>query len=146
MMEIYNYLILLLVLIIASNFDILNDMTVPIPLGVFGMVIRTALIIFADRNNAKECMLFAVILGVIFFIGAITGAYGGADIFYASMTGLYLGISGVFAVMIGSLISLPYAVYIKKTKENKTFPYIPFLFIGTLIMFGVYMIKGMFEI
>lgn len=142
MIEFYSYLILLLILLIASNFDILNDMTVPIPFGVFGMVIRTVCIIYVDRENSKECIMMAVILAVIFFIGAITGAYGGADIIYASMTGLYLGMSGVIAVLIGSLISLPYAVYIKKNKEKKTFPYIPFLFIGTLVMFGIFMFKG----
>ncbi len=129
-------LILIIFLIIGSFYDLLNDMTIPMPVGVIGIGIRATELIILEREQTLNYIITALILCFIFFVGAIMGAYGGADIIFTTMIGLFLGMDGVIAVGLGCILSLPHAFYVKKIKkeDNSAFPFVPYLLLSTSII------------
>lgn len=132
-------LILMIILIIASLFDLFNQMTIPLSLGVIALLLRGTEIIIFEKDKMLECLLIGVALGILFFVGALLGAYGGADSVYATIVGFYLGYYGMYAVLISSVLSLPYALYLKKKKDkgdikNAAYPFVPYLLVGTTLV------------
>lgn len=132
-------LILMLILIIASLFDLFNDMEIPISVGIIAVILRAIELPILERNRMGECVFVGISLGVLFLIGALLGAYGGADSIYAALVGLYIGFYGIYAILISSIISLPYALYLKKKKDkgdikNATYPFVPYLLVGTVLV------------
>ena len=132
-------LLLMITLIVASLFDLFNDMTIPISVGVISFTLRAVEMAMLERDKSVECALIGASLGVLFLIGALLGAYGGADAVYAALVGFYLGFYGIYAVLISSIISLPYALYLKKKKDkgdikNATYPFVPYLLVGSVLV------------
>lgn len=136
-------LILIIFLIIASLYDLLNDMTIPLPVGIIGVCIRMVELITLESGKLKESITAALILFFIFGVGAVLGAYGGADIIFASMVGFYLGMDGIIAVGISCILSLPYAIYIKKKKDRTSqFPFVPYLLLASAIIVTLHFALG----
>ncbi len=131
--------VLISFLLIGSMFDIFNNEMIPVPLGIIGIIIKSIELIICEPQNALMHVVCAIAVCLLFLVGAYMGAYGGADSIFAAMTGLYLGMDGVIAILISIIISLPYSIYLKRKEVNgeissAEFPFIPFLFVGTLIM------------
>lgn len=116
---------------VACFFDI-KTRTIPFIISLWIPAIPQ-LIILWGQECFFENITIAVVMFLIFFINMLFFSdIGGADAIISSIICLYLGIEGCFVVILGFLLSVPFAI--KKTKSaNYNYPFVPFLFIAYII-------------
>jgi leader peptidase (prepilin peptidase) / N-methyltransferase len=90
-------------------------------------------------NNLESALLMAGTLSMLrFFTSWFVGqeALGEGDIIVGATMGALLGITGSLAALfIASLIALPFGLYDRFNHQEPQIPFIPFLALGTFIIF-----------
>lgn len=119
----------LIILFIASIFDIKNRI-IPNTLNIL-------ILILAIFNFRVENLLGLILAFLLLIISVNTNAFGGGDIKLIGAVGLLFGFSKVFEIFIFS--ALIFAVFgliyllIKGKGKSLAFPFVPFIFLGSLI-------------
>lgn len=144
--ELYAYLIVvsLLEIIFVSDFKYLVILDGPLFISIVSIVILK-FVYFGFIPCVKSIisgLLFFTFLMIVKFCGDKffkRESLGWGDIKLSIFIGVLLGLKlGLIALVIGSCIALPYAVYYIAKKQEKEIPYGPFLMLGVYIVF-VYM-------
>ncbi len=134
--------VLIILLMIASAFDIKNQI-IPVWISGIGFAIKGMEMALCEPNALPRHLMFAILLFAVLFTNVLLGGLGGADSLIGAMCGIYMGIYGVIAVMLAFLLSMPYAAYLKfHEKENCEYPFIPYVLIGTCMVFAFSLSKG----
>lgn len=140
-MLIFDLLIVLLVIIFVSDFNyfIILDS----PLIIFGTLVLILKYIFFGF----EAFLISLCSGFLIFIFMMIVKYlgdkafkqesiGGGDIKLAMFFGFVLEIRlSILALVVGSFLAFPYAIYCSISDKQKEIPFGPFLVMGLVIVF-----------
>ena len=81
-----------------------------------------------------------VIGGFLFFLGGITGGFGGGDIKFLISVGCMVGLEGGMSIMFFSLLFCLIAELPGGKRKDKV-PLGPYLVVGTLLYFGKRMVS-----
>ena len=141
--ELYAYLIIvsLLEIIFVSDFKYLVILDGPLFISII-LIVVLKFIYFGFVPGLKS-----ILAGLLFFIFLVTVKFcgdkffkreslGWGDVKLVIFIGVVLGIKlGLIALVIGSFVALPYAVYYIIKKQEKEIPYGPFLILGVYIVF-----------
>ena len=79
-------------------------------------------------------------LFLFFFIVAKFTNFGGADVLLLTTIGFCLRLQAFFAAWLAFLFAIPYTIFIRyemsgiPDNEKKEYPFVPFLFLGTLVV------------
>lgn len=126
----------MIVLILASMSDF-RTLTVPIWLLPLAIGSETIFLLLTPGNHA-EAFICAGAAFLIMLVPAVVGNGGGADALAAAALCLALdGRHGLYALILGELLTVPYLLLRKKAYRTKAYPLIPFLFAGFLGIFVV---------
>lgn len=131
-------LVLIILLMIATIFDV-KDRTIPLWITFIGISIKGIELVMLEPKGIKYHLAMCFILFAVLFTNVLLGGLGGADSLIGAMCGLYLGIYGIYAIMIAFILSMPYAAYIKFHKNDKEYPFIPYvlLAVSMVLMYGL---------
>ena len=128
---------LLLSLTVASILDI-KGRPIPLWISIPPLLAELSFLILA---RSWQFLLYRLgcmtILFLLLLACAIIGHLGGADVIYGASFGLYLGLSGFYAVLAALLFSLPYTAYMKYRRNEKPYPFLPYMLAGLLVTLSV---------
>ena len=131
----------LVLIIFISDFKYMIILDSPLIIG--GVLILILRAYFYGFKNMGLSILSGIVLFlVMFFIGFIgkklfkREALGGGDIKLAGIIGIVLGLKlGLVAIILSSLLALPYAVGAVMLNKNSEVPFGPFLIASMAIVF-----------
>lgn len=157
--ELYAYLIIisLALIIIVSDFKYLVILDFPLFISAFAILVLKY--IYFGFDGFKNALLSGVFLVLMLLIIKLIGdkvfkreSLGWGDVKLSLFMGVVLGLRlGLTAIVIGSFIALPYAMYYVSKKQEKEIPFGPFLILGVFLVFIFmdkidYLIKVLFMI
>ena len=131
----------LVLIIFISDFKYMIILDSPLVIG--GILILILRAYFYGFKNMGLSILSGVILFLVMFLIGLLGkklfkkeALGGGDIKLASIIGIILGLKlGLVAIILSSLLALPYAVGAMLLNKNSEVPFGPFLIASMAIVF-----------
>lgn len=131
----------LVLIIFISDFKYMIILDSPLIIG--GILILILRAYFYGFKNMGLSLLSGVILFVIMFLIGLMGkkmfkkeALGGGDIKLAGIIGIVLGLKlGLVAIILSSLLALPYAVGAMLLNKDSEVPFGPFLIASMAIVF-----------
>ena len=126
----YSYIALLIVLLLASVSDI-RTMEVPLFFWVLPVFIK-----IIEKQIKMENILLSVSILICFMIFSFLSNFGGADALLIGTIVFVMGVSGIYAVLTAFILALPYTIYLKIKDNEKPYPFVPFLFVGTAVVMG----------
>lgn len=130
-------MIFLILILIAASITDLKTRTVPYMIPILAVLIRIVEYIVQSDSLVRD-LIYASIIFFILLLGAFMGGVGGADCLIGACIGLYMGQYAVYAILVAVLSSLPQAL----RKKDKEFPFVPYLFFGTIIALIIWYTKG----
>ena len=141
--ELFAFLIIvsLTTIIFISDFKYLVILDWPLFISA-GLIVILKYIYFGFTPSLKS-LISGIILVIFMLLVKIIGdkvykkeSLGWGDVKLALFMGVVLGLRlGFAALIIGSFIALPYAIYYVAKKEEKEIPYGPFLITAVLLVF-----------
>ena len=134
-------LLSLSIIIFISDFKYLVILDWPLFIST-GLIVILKYIYFGFTPSLKS-LISGIILVIFMLLVKIIGdkvykkeSLGWGDVKLALFMGVVLGLRlGFAALIIGSFIALPYAIYYVAKKEEKEIPYGPFLITAVLLVF-----------
>ena len=131
----------LVFIIFISDFKYMIILDSPLIIG--GILILVFRAYFYGFKNMGLSALSGIVLFVIMFLIGLLGkklfkreALGGGDIKLAGIIGIVLGLKlGLVAIILSSLLALPYAVGAMLLNKNNEVPFGPFLIASMAIVF-----------
>lgn len=132
----------LVFIIFISDFKYMIILDSPLIIG--GILILVFRAYFYGFKNMGLSALSGIVLFVIMFLIGLLGkklfkreALGGGDIKLAGIIGIVLGLKlGLVAIILSSLLALPYAVGAMLLNKNNEVPFGPFLIASMAIVFA----------
>ena len=132
----------LVFIIFISDFKYMIILDSPLIIG--GVLILILRAYFYGFKNMGLSALSGIVLFVIMFLIGLLGkklfkreALGGGDIKLAGIIGIVLGLKlGLVAIILSSLLALPYAVGAMLLNKNNEVPFGPFLIASMAIVFA----------
>ena len=141
--ELFAYLIIvsLTTIIFISDFKYL--VILDYPLFISTIIILLLKFFYFGLTPSLKALVSGAILVIFMLLIKLLGdkvykreSLGWGDVKLALFMGAVLGIKlGFAALILGSIIALPYAIYYVTKKEEKEIPYGPFLIVAVLIVF-----------
>lgn len=120
--------------------------TLEVPLWIFPSIIFLRSLSFISRNNHEQLIMGLIcgtVLFFIFFLISILGQQlGGADCLIVAAIGYTMDFYGLYAVIIGLFLSIPYTAYMKVSHKEHVYPLVPFLLSGVIIILFLMMTHG----
>ena len=113
------------------------------PLIIFSILILILKFVFFGFENFLLSLCSGILIFLFFYAIKLVGdkmfkteSLGGGDIKLSMFFGFAVGLRlGIIAIIIGSLLAFPVAIYYSITNEKKEIPFGPFLATGLLIVF-----------
>lgn len=126
-------LLTILFLFIASLYDIRAGL-VPLWIGPAAVCLRILYLLSYVQNPflILECFLVGGGLFLFYCFFAKYGTLGGMDCIAILICGLSIGIYGLYTGILAALLSIPHLLIASK-RENKDYPFIPYIFCGFIL-------------
>ena len=118
---------------IASVMDI---RTREIPIWFFP-ILSIVLLLLSATGISKTTFIYSLSGCITLFLFTFTlaklGSIGGADVLASGLIGAYFGIPGFYALCAAYILCIPQA-YIYSKKDNRTYPFIPYMLAGSILI------------
>ncbi len=135
-------LLTILFLFIASVCDIRAGL-VPLWIGPAAVCLRILYLLSYVQNPflILECFLVGGGLFLFYCFFAKYGTLGGMDCIAILICGLSIGIYGLYTGILAALLSIPH-ILIASKRENKDYPFIPYIFCGFILSLLIMRLQG----
>lgn len=128
-----SFFLLLVLLVIDIEYKMVPD-SINLPALIFALFSTPYFL-----ESIEDAIFLAGAMALLrFFVSWIfkKEAMGEADVIVAATMGALLGVEGsLVAIFVASVVSLPFALYAKFKDSAPEIPFIPFLAIGTFLVF-----------